>query len=94
VVPLLRTIDEAEAFIAAQPRLSDPLAVHWLDQGSARLAERASIRRLQAVWAEGRDDAPVDDDPVGREAARLFRLVIAMAIVAKGRPSACRAAPR
>jgi hypothetical protein len=86
---LLRAIDEAEAFIAAQPQLSDPLAVHWLDQGSTRLAERASIRRLQAVWAEARDDATADDDPVDHEAARLFRLVIAMAIVAKGRPSVC-----
>jgi hypothetical protein len=85
----LRTIDEAEAFIAAQPQLSDPLAVHWLDQGSARLAQHASIRRLQAVWAEGHDGESADDDPVDHEAARLFRLVIAMAIVAKGRPSVC-----
>jgi hypothetical protein len=61
--------------------------VHWLDQGSARLAQHASIRRLQAVWAEGGDEATAD--PVDREAARLFRLVIAMAIMAKGRPSVC-----
>lgn len=85
---LLRTIDEARAFIAAQPPIDDALAIHWLDQGSTRLAERASIRRLQTVWAQSARDAAGDGasdvDPVDREAARLFRLVIAMAIVAKG----------
>jgi hypothetical protein len=96
---MLRTIDEAAAYIAAQPPLDDALAIHWLDQGSTRLAERASIRRLQAVWEDGRHGvdgvsgrgaggaAGSDDDPVEVEATRLFRLVIAMAIVAKGRPS-------
>ncbi len=83
---LLATIDEARAFVAVQPVVVHGPTVHWLDQGSSRLARQASIVDLQRVW----DDAQVDavgreawTDPIDHEASRLFRLAVAMAIVAK-----------
>jgi hypothetical protein len=87
---LLTTIAEARAFVEMQPAVHHGTTVHWLDQGSSRLAERASIRQLQRMWREAQDEAVQLDapgiDPVDREAARLFRLALAMAIVAKGEP--------
>jgi hypothetical protein len=87
---LLTTIAEARAFVEMQPAVYHGTTVHWLDQGSSRLAERASIRQLQRMWHEAQDEAVQLDapgiDPVDREAARLFRLALAMAIVAKGEP--------
>jgi hypothetical protein len=42
------------------------------------------------MWREAQDEAVQLDapgiDPVDREAARLFRLALAMAVVAKGEP--------
>jgi hypothetical protein len=81
------TVHEAREFLAVQPLITDSPTVHWLDQGSSRLARRASIADLQQMWVDARDDAvhrgTLVINRVDEEASRLFRLAIAIAIVAK-----------
>jgi hypothetical protein len=87
---LLTTFEDASTFVAVQGCVQHGPTVHWLDQGSTRLARRASIGQLRELWAEAQADAVrrggADVDPVDWEASRLFRLALAMAIVAKGKP--------
>jgi hypothetical protein len=87
---LLTTIAEARMFVAVQPSVAHGPTVHWLDQGSSRLAAHGSIEQLQQLWAAAQADAVHrgggDVDPVDWEASRLFRLALAMAIVAKAGP--------
>jgi hypothetical protein len=86
-----RTIAEARAFIATQAPPQHAPTIHWLDQGSSRLADRASIGQLQQMWRETEDEASrlerIGTDAIDQEATRLFRLALAMAIVARAEPS-------
>lgn len=88
--PVRRTIAEARAFIAAQAPPQHAPTIHWLDQGSSRLADRASIGQLQQMWSETEDEASrlehIGTDAIDQEATRLFRLALAMAIVARAEP--------
>ena len=80
-------IREAREFVAVQPSVQHGPTVHWLDQGSSRLARRASIVQLQQMWSEAQAEAvrrgAAAVNRIDEEASRLFRLAIAMAIVAK-----------
>ncbi len=82
---VLTTVTAARAFLNTQPAVVHAATVHWLDQGSSRLAEQGSICQLQEMWFEACDEADqvVPSDPIEREAVRLYRVALAMAIVAK-----------
>ena len=73
--------------MAVQPSVVHGPTVHWLDQGSSRLARRTSIVELQQMWRDAQEDAVRRGvqavNRIDEEASRLFRLAIAMAIVAK-----------
>ena len=71
---LLTTVAEARAFLNTQPAVVHAATIHWLDQGSSRLADQGSIGQLQEMWFEALDEADQAHacaDPIEQEAVRL-----------------------